>query len=213
MVETTTSDDGDQPQMPNIPKGRPAREVLLTSSSRATGGRMAKPHTGMGPGLRLPHLVRRLHRDQQSRRRERDGRRGRDAGRQDDSRDRRRNRQEDRSRAPQAQDRLELSLRAVGGLRTARRRLGDRGRQSVRSRRDGHGRYRLGPGPRHRAPAPTTTSCRSTHPSTAAIRAARPSTRRVRSSASTPPSSRRRAAASASASPSRPRSRRASSRI
>ena len=49
-------------------------------------------------------------------------------------------------------------------------------------------------------PAPMTTSSRPTPPSTAAIRAARCSTWRARSSASTPPSSRRRAARSASAS-------------
>ena len=46
----------------------------------------------------------------------------------------------------------------------ARRRLGDRGRQSVRPRRHGDGRHHLGARPRHPLRARSTTSCRSTRP-------------------------------------------------
>ncbi len=62
----------------------------------------------------------------------------------------RRHRQEDRSRASESEDRLELSLCRFRGQDAARRRLGARGRQSVRSRRHGDGRHRLGARPRHR---------------------------------------------------------------
>ena len=84
----------------------------------------------------------------------------------------------------------------------ARRRLGDRGRQPVRPRRNGDRRHRLGARTRHRLTGPMTTSCRSTRRSITAIPAARPSTPRARWLASTPRSSRPPAAASASASPS-----------
>ena len=48
MVETA-SDDGDQPQMPNIPKGDPL-EKFFHQFEQGHGGRPAKPRTGMAQG-------------------------------------------------------------------------------------------------------------------------------------------------------------------
>ena len=84
---------------------------------------------------------------------------------------------------------------------SAGRRLGHRGRQSLRPGRHGHRRHRVGAMAATSMRAPMTTSCRSTRRSIPAIRAGRCSTRRARWSASTPRSTRRLAAASASASP------------
>ena len=56
------------------------------------------------------------------------------------------------------------------------RRLGGRGRQSVRPRRHRHRRHRLGAAAATSAPVPMTTTSRSTRRSTRAIPAARPST-------------------------------------
>ena len=74
-----------------------------------------------------------------------------------------------RGRRPSRSSSFENRGQAAG------RRLGGRGRQSVRPRRHGHGRHRLGLRPRHRRSA-TSTTCRSTRRSTAATPAARPST-------------------------------------
>ena len=88
----------------------------------------------------------------------------------------------------------------------ARRRLGHRGRQSVRPRRHRDGRHRLGAGPRHRlGPLRLHADRRGREP--AATPAARPSTSTARWSASTPPSTARRAATSASPSRFPPRRR------
>ena len=55
-----------------------------------------------------------------------------------------------RHRAAEDQGVADLPVRQVRRQAAARRRLGRRGRQSVRSRRHGDGRHRLGAGPRHR---------------------------------------------------------------
>ena len=55
-----------------------------------------------------------------------------------------------------------FSLRGVRVEAAAGRRLGDRGRQSLRPRWHGHGRHRLGSRPGYRLRSRTTTSCRST---------------------------------------------------
>ena len=62
----------------------------------------------------------------------------------------RRDRSQDRPRPAQDQGRRQLSLCRVFLADPACRRLGDRGRQSVRPRRHGDGRHRLGARTRHR---------------------------------------------------------------
>ena len=87
-----------------------------------------------------------------------------------------RHRSEDRPRADQGRRQGRLPLRAVRRPGAARRRLGGRGRQSVRPRRHGHGRHRLGARAATSARARTTTTSRSTRRSTGATPAARRST-------------------------------------
>ena len=138
-----------------LPQGRPAREFLppvrhrlATTAATAARRAIALRH---GAGLRLLHLRRRLHRHQQSRRRPRQGGDGHHRRRQDDAG------QASIGTDPktdlallkvkEGSDYPYVSLRLAGA---ARRRLGDRGRQSVRPRRHGDGGHRLGARPRHR---------------------------------------------------------------
>ena len=102
-----------------------------------------------GPGLRLLHFGGRLCGDQQPRRRQSRERRGHDRRRQDPHRQGHRHRSAHRSRADQGRRRPVPLCEAVR-QDPAHRRLGARGRQSVRPRRHRHGRHRFGARPRHR---------------------------------------------------------------
>ena len=122
----------------NLPQGvpRPARPSAAADA---------------GAGLGLRHLRRRLRRHQQPRHRRRQQdpgqlRQGQQVrGRAD------RHRPAHRHRAAQDQgDARPFPFVKFADKHAARRRLGARGRQPVRSRRHGDGRHRLGAGPRHR---------------------------------------------------------------
>ena len=105
---------------------------------------------GDRPGFRLLHFRRRLCRHQQSRGRRRRQGRSDDRRRQDLQGQGDRHRRAHRPRADQGRGRLEFPVRQAVRRQAADRRLGARGRQSVRPRRHRDGRHRLGQRPRHR---------------------------------------------------------------
>ena len=148
-ADSDDQDEGARPQMPQVPPGWPFEHFFHQFGIARRRGRTSPPAPDHGAGLRLLHLRRRLYRHQQSRRRSCDRSQRHHRGRQDAPRQGDRHRPQDRSRAPEG-ERRQLPVRLVRGESAARRRLGDRGRQSVRPRRHGHGGHRLGSRPRHR---------------------------------------------------------------
>ena len=132
--------------------GRSARALLqaVRRAGHAASVRSGQAAYRAGAGLRIHHFARRLCRDQQSRRREGDRR----------DLDHRR-RQDAHAKVVGTDKKTDLALLKVtepgsyphvnfADADAARRRLGDRGRQSVRPRRHRHRRHRLGARPRHR---------------------------------------------------------------
>ena len=135
---------------PDLPDDHPLSEFFKNLPKEWRGGQGPDPAADPGAGLRLRGLPRRLRRHQQPRHR----RRRQDPGQLRQGQQVRgradRHRPAHRHRAAQDQVLRDLPVREVRGQDPARRRLGDRCRQPVRSRRHGDGRHRLGPGPRHR---------------------------------------------------------------
>ena len=134
--------------IPGLPEDHPLNE-FFKNLPKAPRPQQQRPR--QAAGLRLRHLARRLRRDQQPRHRRRH---------QDPGQLRRSGNKFDAEligtdqRTDLALLKIEpkkpLPVRQVRGEDPARRRLGDRRRQSVRPRRHGDGRHRLGAGPRHR---------------------------------------------------------------
>ena len=112
--------------------------------------RARRPQLHDRPGLGLLHLRRRLRGDQQPRRRQGRERSGHDRRRQDLHRQGDRHRSAHRRGPDQGRWPQRLPVRRLHRAAAAHRRLGARGRQSVRARRHRDRRHRVGARPRYR---------------------------------------------------------------